>query len=288
MTTGERATKPGPELTALRALYARHAPDLERHSGDHLPMLLAAARSHVELAAHRTPGEPLIRVRDARPEAGPNAGPVVEIITDDMPFLVQSLLAAVARTGGEVTRVIHPIVVVRRAADGSLEDVLTDADPAAPPAGATVESWIHLDLEPLPLSHDELAARLSAALRDVREIVDDAEPMLATALRIADDLPAHAPPGATAQPRDVAELLRWLTDDHITFLGYRHYTATADGELVAEPGSGLGVLRRDAAARTFAPRVDSALSAPDLLVITRASSAGPLRPEHPYYLATAR
>ncbi|MHA6784567.1 NAD-glutamate dehydrogenase [Pseudonocardia saturnea] len=287
MTTGERATKPGPELTALRALYARHAPDLERLSGDHLPMLLAAARSHVELAARRTAGEPLIRVRDARPEAGPNPGPVVEIVTDDMPFLVQSLLAAVARAGGEVTRVIHPIVVVRRAADGALEDVLTDADPAAPPAGATVESWIHLDLEPLPLSHDELAARLSAALRDVREIVDDAEPMLATALRIADELPAHAPPGATAQPRDVAELLRWLADDHVTFLGYRHYTATADGELVAEPGSGLGVLRRDAAARTFAPRVDSAPGAPDLLVITRASNTGPLRPEHPYYLAVA-
>ncbi|GAA2564059.1 NAD-glutamate dehydrogenase [Pseudonocardia hydrocarbonoxydans] len=286
MTTGERATKPGPELTALRALYARHAPDLERLSGDHLPMLLEAARSHVELAGRRAPGETLIRVRDARVD-GAVSGPVVEVVTDDMPFLVQSLLAEVARAGGEVTRVIHPIVVVRRDADGGLDAVLTDADPAAPPADATVESWIHLDLEPTEVAHEDLSARLAATLRDVREIVDDAEPMTATALRIADALPAQAPPGATAQPRDVAELLRWLADGHVTFLGYARYTATADGDLVAEPGSGLGVLRREAAAREFAPRVDTTPGRPDLLVITRASESGPLRPEHPYYLAVA-
>ncbi|MBW0116006.1 NAD-glutamate dehydrogenase [Pseudonocardia sp. KRD-169] len=250
-------------------------------------MLLDAARSHVELAGRRAAGEPLIRVRAAQPDGGPAAGPVVEVVTDDMPFLVQSLLAAVARAGGEVTRVIHPIVVVRRDADGGLDDVLTDADPAAPPADGTVESWIHLDLEPLDLSSDDLAARLSEVLREVREIVDDAEPMIATALRIADGLPSRAPADATAQPRDVADLLRWLADGHVTFLGYRHYRATPDGELVAEPASGLGVLRRDAAARAFAPHVDTPPGRPDLLVITRASEVGPLRPEHPYHLAVA-
>ncbi|QJY50263.1 NAD-glutamate dehydrogenase [Pseudonocardia broussonetiae] len=286
MTTGERATKPGPELTALRSLYARHAPDLDGLAGEHLPLLLAAARSHVELAGRRAAGQELIRVRDAQPE-GSTDGPVVEIVTDDMPFLVQSLLAAVARAGGEVTRVIHPIVVVRRDAEGRLEDVLTDADPAGPPADSIVESWIHLDLETSHLTHDELAERLGEVLREVREIVGDAEPMLATALRIADGLPSRAPAGATAEPRDVAELLRWLADGHVTFLGYRHYTATADGELVAEPGTGLGVLRRDDAERAFVPRVDSVAGRPDLLVITRANDPGPLRPEHPYYLAVA-
>ncbi len=285
--THEHASGPTPDLTALRALYARHAPDLQRLSEDHLPLLFDAASSHLELAATRTVGEPLIRVRGAQTAADGPAGPVVEIVTDDMPFLVQSLLAGIDRAGGEVQRVIHPIVVVRRGPDGALTEVLTDADPAGPPAGAVVESWIHLDLAPPVLSHDELARRLAGVLRDVREIVTDAEPMLARAREIADGLPSQAPPGASARPGDVAALLRWLADGHVTFLGYRHYTATVDGELRADPGSGLGVLRRDEAARTFAPKVDTAPEQPDLLVVTRANDPGPLRPEHPYYLAVA-
>ena len=316
--TQERASGPGPELTALQALYARHAPDLERLSGDHLPLLLAAARSHLELAGTRSAGEPLIRVRDVRTdtdqptsaqstsvratsvratsarsqsprsEIPARPGPVVEIVTDDMPFLVQSMLAAIDRVGGEVQRVIHPIVVVRRDPDGRLVEVLTEADPASPPPDAAVESWIHLDLGPLVITQEDLAARLDLVLRDVREIVGDAEPMLARARAIADGLPTQAPSGATARPADVAELLRWLADGHVTFLGYRHYVASPSGELVADPGSGLGVLRRDDAARTFAPRVPTAPEEPDLLVITRANDPGPLRPEHPYYLAVAQ
>ncbi|MCX6465055.1 MAG: NAD-glutamate dehydrogenase [Pseudonocardiales bacterium] len=270
---------------ALRELYARHAPDLQR-LGNHLPILQAAARSHLDLARERVPGEPLVRVRDPRPEGTPG-GPVVEVVTDDMPFLVTSLLAGVARSGAEVVRVIHPIVVVRRDEAGRLVEVLTDADPAGPPEGATVESWVHLDLAPVDVDTAALTDELTAALREVREVVQDHDAMLATARRIADGLPSRAPAGATARPGDVAQLLRWLADDHMTFLGYRHYRTTRDGELVPEPGSGLGVLRRDDAGRRLAPRVETAPGEPDLLVITRANDASPLRPEHPYYVAVA-
>ncbi len=75
--TGEPAAAAAsdPELVELGALYARHSPDLERITGDHMPLLLAAARSHRRLAARQTPGETLIRVRDGDPGAGdPEAG----------------------------------------------------------------------------------------------------------------------------------------------------------------------------------------------------------------------
>ena len=111
--TDERAAEPAPdpELTALGALYARHAPDLEPAPGVHPAVLLAAARGHLRLARHRAAGEPLIQVRDPEPEDGVRdgaaAGTVVEIVTDDMPFLVESVLAGVARAGGDV-RARHP------------------------------------------------------------------------------------------------------------------------------------------------------------------------------------
>ena len=80
-------------------------------------------------------------------------------------------------------------------------------------------------------------------LRDVREIVTDAEPMRARAREIADALASGpAPPGSTPQA-DVASLLRWLVDGHFTFLGYRHHVAGPDGALQPDTASGLGMLR---------------------------------------------
>jgi glutamate dehydrogenase len=270
-----------PALADLGALYARHAPDLQR--GDHLPLLLSAARGHLQLAQVRATGEPLIRVRD--PQEGADAGAVVEVVTDDMPFLVESLLAAVAREGAETQRVIHPIVVVRRDSTGELEEVLTEADPSAPPAGAFAESWIHLDLLPSDGDRADLEQALARVLRDVREIVEDAEPMVRRARQVADELPRRSGAVDGTNPADVAELLRWLADDHFTFLGYQHYTVRGDA-LHAEPESGLGVLRKGSTiAEKFAPKVEKAEGQDELLVMTRASAPSPLRPVHPYYLA---
>ena len=78
---------------------------------------------------------------------------------------------------------LHPIVVVRRAPDGKLADVLTRADPDAPPPDALAESWTRLELAPLAVSADKLEAKLTGVLRDVREIVADAQPMRDRALR---------------------------------------------------------------------------------------------------------
>ena len=58
---------------------------------------------------------------------------------------------------------------------------------------------------------------------------------------------------------DSIELLRWLVDDHFTFLGYREYRLTSDGDekvLEAELGTGLGILRAD----QTAPRVLSTMT----------------------------
>ena len=77
----------------LDALYRRHTPDLAR-SGDPGPVLRAAARGHRELARHRAAGQELIRLRDGAPEG---SGAVLEVVTDDMPYLVESVLAAVRR-----------------------------------------------------------------------------------------------------------------------------------------------------------------------------------------------
>jgi glutamate dehydrogenase len=285
------------ELSDLETLYARHAPDVDRTGGHQAP-LVAAARAHRRFARRRAAGQELIRIRPAGSDSDNGTGvgthapalqaDVVEIVTDDMPFLVESVLAAVRRVGGEVRRVIHPIVVVVRAPDGELQTVLPDADPTTPPCGAFAESWIHLDLAgPAPAG---LRAELIDVLREVRRVVDDAPAMARTARDVADRLLAD---GLFATPqtgssdltpaRDVANLLRWLADGHFTFLGHRRLTVT-DGRLVPD-GPGLGVLLRNGDS-SLTPQDPASSGSRDLLVITRANAPSRvLRPVNPYYVA---
>ncbi|MGQ0575637.1 MAG: NAD-glutamate dehydrogenase [Pseudonocardia sp.] len=272
------------ELAALGELYARHAPDLRRR--EPVAVLLAAARSHRVLARRRAAGTPTVRVG----AGSGSAGPIVEVVTDDMPFLVESVLGAVRRAGAEAARVVHPIVVVRRDAGGELTELLTTADPVQPPAGAIVESWLRVELASAVVGPDELREALEEVLREVREVIADVEPMVSRARAVAADLvedPGSVPAGGP-QAAEIADLLRWLADGHLAFLGYRYY-AGDDEEHLEPDGEGLGVLRRDTrASRAFAPRADTTGAhrlRHEPLVITRAGLKGPLRPVHPYYLS---
>ena len=90
--------------------------------------LLGAALSHQQLAANRPVGTANVRVFTPTVEetAGPAAHTVVEIVTDDMPFLVDSVTAELSRQERGIHLVVHPQLVVRRDATGALWQV----DPA--------------------------------------------------------------------------------------------------------------------------------------------------------------
>ncbi|NMH94809.1 NAD-glutamate dehydrogenase, partial [Pseudonocardia bannensis] len=276
-----------PELAELCRLYARHAPAEALGSDDPAEAaatLMDAARTHRRLAGRRTPGDPLIEVRRLA------AATVVELVTEDMPFLVESVLAGVGRIGARVRRVIHPVVVVRRTVTGELAGVLTAAAPDTPPPGALAEVWMRLELDPFPDDEvEDLAAELREVLSDVREVVEDRDRMAEIALGVAADLATRPPGLPTAEVQDAARLLEWLVDGHFTFLGYRRYELDGDEEqpsLRAVLASGLGVLRRDEPTGHIVPRASTADDGPPpLLVLTRASAPSRVfRPVHPHHL----
>jgi glutamate dehydrogenase len=287
-----RAIASDPELTELFRLYFRHTPP-DDLAGVRPEQLVTAVRSHLELAERRTQARPALRLRDAVVGLGAKSS-VVEIVTDDMPFLVESVLAGINRSGGYVRRMMHPIVVVRRSVTGELEEVLAEADPDAPPTGAQVESWMHVEIDPVsdPARRESLTDELLRVLSDVRDVVEDTDRMVHTALDLAAELRADPPKLERAQVEDVTDLLDWLTDGNFTFLGYRRYELDSSGEgahLTAVLASGLGVLRGDSLSTTsFAPGTDAVerATAPTLLLLSQASSPSRVsRPVHPTYLS---
>ncbi|WP_432835916.1 NAD-glutamate dehydrogenase [Dactylosporangium sp. CA-092794] len=262
-----------PELVAA---YWRLVPDEELASCD-VAKMVAATRSHTELAQQRLPGELKLRLG-----LSVTGGTSVEIVTDDMPFLVDSLTSALSSRNVDVNLLVHPLVVVHRAPLGALEDVRVGVEPEDAAAGDLVESWIRIEVDRIRDQDDldELRSDLTRVLTDVREAVEDWAKMRIQALALADELGSAQLPVPDKDITDSVELLRWLADDHFTFLGFREYRLSKGerGEelLHAVLGSGLGILRAD----QIRPRVLSSMTAEAyakakekrLLIITKANS----------------
>ncbi|GAV45241.1 NAD-glutamate dehydrogenase [Streptomyces acidiscabies] len=234
-------------LSFLQRYYRHTAPE---DLGDRDPVdVFGAAYSHYRLAENRPQGTANVRVHT--PTVEENAWTcqhtVVEVVTDDMPFLVDSVTNELSRQSRGIHLVIHPQVVVRRDVTGKLIEILPSADDL--PHDAHVESWIHVeaDRETDRADLKQITADLLRVLSDVREAVEDWEKMREAALRIADELPAESVPGDLPSPEvvEARELLRWLAADHFTFLGFREYELREDDSLTAVPGTGLGILRSD-------------------------------------------
>ncbi|MFI6375904.1 NAD-glutamate dehydrogenase [Streptomyces sp. NPDC050546] len=238
-------------ISFLQRYYLHTAPwDL----ADRDPVdVFGAAVSHYRLAENRPQGTANVRVHTPTVEENgwTCSHSVVEVVTDDMPFLVDSVTNELTRQGRGIHVVIHPQFVVRRDVTGKLIEVLpTPATGAGDlPHDAHVESWIHVEIDRETDRSDlkQITADLLRVLSDAREAVEDWGKMRDAATRLAEGLPDESIPGDLPGPQveEARELLRWLADDHFTFLGYREYQLRDDDSLAAVPGTGLGILRSD-------------------------------------------
>ncbi|SFB26288.1 glutamate dehydrogenase [Amycolatopsis marina] len=294
----EAAAAHAPEIGDLIRLYYRHIP-AEEILDDHPQELVGAVRSHQDFAQERVPGRPKVRLVNPTNSADgwTREATVVQLVTDDMPYLVDSIVAQLSRSGMQVQRIVHPIVVVTRDLTGNLREIHPTADVADPPQDSSIESWMYLEIDRItdPERARELETRLTSVLGDVREVVEDTEKMVETAQGIAASLDSSPPPLSADEVCSGAELLRWLAAGHFTFLGYRYYELIRESEsgeevpaLRAALASGLGVLRQDSlAARSLTAGPDAAEKAlaPELLVLTQASAPSTVhRPIYPYYV----
>ncbi|MGW5661943.1 NAD-glutamate dehydrogenase [Streptomyces sp. NPDC003758] len=248
-TTDEGTPDRETVLAFLQRYYLHTAPEdlTDRDPVD----VFGAAFSHYRLAETRPQGTANVRVHTPTVEENgwTCSHSVVEVVTDDMPFLVDSVTNELSRQGRGIHVVIHPQFLVRRDLTGKLLEVLPDAPGVELPHDAHVESWIHVEIDRETDRADlkQITSDLLRVLSDVREAVEDWEKMRDCALRIAEGIQKEPVPQdlPQAQIEEAGELLRWLAADHFTFLGYREYELRDDDTLAAVPGTGLGILRSD-------------------------------------------
>jgi glutamate dehydrogenase len=259
--------------------------------------LYGAALSHWNFARKREPGHVRVRVFNPTVEVHgwQSTHTVIEIVNDDMPFLVDSVTMEVNRHGLTLHLIVHPILAVTRTADNALVGVAASDD-----RSARRESFIHVEVDRIAdtAALDELATDIERVLDDVRSAVEDWQKMRARLATILGEISAKAPPLPAEELSEGEAFLAWLSENNFTFLGYRRHELTkvaGEDALKIVPGSSLGILRglegKEVAASFAAlpPEVRAYARRPELLVITKSTSRSTVhRPGYLDYIAVKR
>ena len=255
-------------LAFIAAYYAGVSlEDLAEHRPDDL---YGAAAAHLNLARRRAPGEAKVRVYNPEIEqhGWQSTHTIVEIVTEELPFLVDSVRMVLNARGYTSHLVIHPVLGVRRDEDGRIEAMIPVEDSGG--EGTGIEAAIHIetDRQTEQETLDAVADEMLSVLGDVRAAVEDWGAMRERMRLAIEELDALPPSVGGGERDEVKAFLEWIEDNHFTFLGYG--VSGAPG-----PEAGLGLLRGEGR-QPPDPEAHA-----DLLSITRAEERSRVhRPSH--------
>ena len=261
-------------------------------AGIDIRALTAYAHDTFNFLLEKPPNGHQVRVRRvefARDAKGqPHPRTVVEVVNDDMPYLVDSVMAEIQDRNLAVHLVMHPIYKARRYGSGRLTAVTGPGDEHW--NDGQQESFISALIDPLDdADAQDLAKTLDDVLIQVRRAIVDAQAMrtrLDQAIRAYESLPKtfdKSPMGAPmGEIAEAIEFLRWLGAGNFLMLGARAYELAgaedkADLWPIAKGGLGLlrapevEVLRRGTELVRMTPEIRQYFYAPSPLIITKAN-----------------
>ncbi|MBT4710429.1 MAG: NAD-glutamate dehydrogenase [Alphaproteobacteria bacterium] len=276
-----RSTKAqvGPLERFVRLMYARaSAQDLLEAEVDDL---YGAAVGLWKFSEVRKPGKIGLRVFTPEMKKDGWAVPrtVVELVTEDQPFLVDSVAARLASAGHSVLFRVHPAMDVLRGRDGKRRDLL---DQQSHTPGKIREAVLHLEIQGVvtPARVKEITGLIREVVADIRSAVEDWRPMLDVLDSTIDEIKRSPPPLGEEGVSESIAFLEWMRDGHFTFLGCREYAYSfkkGSEAFKATEKMGLGILRDPkvhvlAGATGLAAvseEVREFLSRPELLIVTK-------------------
>jgi len=282
-----------PVLAALRQRYPGELQEqatafgeafYQRMEADELPLhppqtWAAIAAGMLEFVRVRPPTQ-LSRVHAFNPvletDGWQSPHTVLQIVTQDMPFLVDTVSLSLAEQGIGIHVLGHPVIAVSRDENGALTTI----------GAGVAESLMLLEIDrQSSATLESVAHAVSDALENVRDVVTDWQPMRERAFAIANDL-ALRPLPVNEQARSEAQaFLRWMNDDHFTFLGYREYTVETQNDqqvLVAQHHTGLGLMRKRSRSPQrlvkglAAQELNTSAGLDDALIVTKTNARSPV------------
>ncbi|PIE24235.1 MAG: NAD-glutamate dehydrogenase [Neptuniibacter caesariensis] len=218
---------------------------------------------------------------------------VIEVLQDDMPFLVDSLRMELNRRNLTIHAIHSAVVSMKRDGEGELESVLKKNSRAK---GSHPESLVSIEVDRHTDKNDlhELEQALRNILEDVSIVVADFNPMVERCDQLAEAFAKSVKGYEDDTISEVHDFISWLKE-HFTFLGYDEYKLVQkSGKPVLEAvlGSQLGLLKfcdehcRSELAIGNDRDAEGFVLIPDILSFTKSNRESSVhRPIYPDYIS---
>ena len=266
--------------TFVDLFFARVPTDeLEQRDPADLAALVSAM---LDFGWKRQPGAAKVRAYNPTLETDgwETRNTIVEIVNDDMPFLVDSVSMAVAEHRCTVHLTVHPTLDVLRDRDGKITGLADGEGPRGDAIGVT-ESFVYMEIDRQNSAHALRRIRKSVerALGDVRAAVRDWSAMRNKALAVSQEIGVTRANVDDEWLSETRDLVEWMAKDHFTFLGYKQYDLREkEGELWLYPdnSTGLGILNSersgDGEGKKISHEAQELVDNPELIVFTKTNA----------------
>ena len=215
---------------------------------------------------------------------------IVEIITPDMPFLVDSVRIALNRLGITAHLLLHsPISVVRSDSHELLRFVSENKSQCE---SCTKETVFHIEIDRQvdQAQIDMLTAELNSVLSEVALVVNDWSPLQARLHEMKSVITESDFSFPETTKDSTLQFIDWLADHNFTLMGYRYYEVSAiDGDHVWHPvnDTSLGIMKnsirdRDRRMSNLPGSARKETLSPKPLILTKTSSLA--RVHRPAYI----
>src|SRR5437773_2749637 len=168
--------------------------------------LLGGALSLWEFGKDREPGKPKVRLFNPTVEKNGWSleHTIIEVVNDDMPFIVDSVTAEINRRERNIHLLLHPVVQTK---DG------------------VTQSYMHLEIDQVTDREemDHICKSIEKVLADVRIAVADWRTMRQTLAENIKELESKKLPMPPEEVDEAKAFLKWLDDGNYIFLGFRRY-----------------------------------------------------------------
>lgn len=209
--------------------------------------LYGAALSLWRQLQEKRAGTPLIKVfnPEIAKQGWQSSYTVIQIIVDDMPFLVDSMRMAINRLHINSHLILHtPMHFIRD--DNNTVSSFVGADSRSQAHCSETVFFIEIDRQSRASDIKRLTDELHSVVSEVSLSVSDWQTMrekLAVITKTFDDSKSHAAKDVIAQGKT---FLNWLNDHNFTLMGYRYYSVTpieGDHIWIPDNDSSLGLMK---------------------------------------------
>jgi glutamate dehydrogenase len=257
------------------------------------------AKNHFELARSWTKGPRAIRVYDPDKDQDgwESKHTIIQIVTANTPFLIDSVMMELHRLGYSIHLTIHPLLHLQRNKKRKIENIIpftTNID------STLFESFVYMEIDKENDASrlEQLDACLNRILEDTRLAVKDRKAMTNKVGKIIESLESNPSKVSSGEIKRSTLFLRWLLDNNFVFLGIREYDLSIgkQGEsLRIVPGTGLGILRshnnkqQPKSFDILQENIKRNVQSKKLLIITKSNSLSTVhRPAHLDYIGVLR